>query len=73
MTTAFDSEAVLMLSAPPMVMESALAAVCAVGVVESVACTVKADVPEVEGVPERMPPVERAKPAGSDPETTVQV
>ena len=48
-------------------------ALCAVGAVESVAFTVKFDVPAVVGVPERTPAVLRERPAGSEPEITVHV
>ena len=49
-------------------------AVCAAGVVESVACTVKAELPEPVGVPEIVP-VEafKPRPTGSDPELIDQV
>jgi len=57
-----------------MVMLSVCVAVCAVGVVESVTCTVKFELPVALGVPE-MAPVDAAKvnPAGNDPELTLQV
>jgi hypothetical protein len=42
-----------------------------VGVVESVAFTVKVENPAVVGVPEIVPLVERVKPAGKDPELTL--
>jgi len=56
------------------VMLRAFVAVCAVGVVESVTCTVKLNVPDVVGVPE-MAPVEDVKlrPAGRDPELMLQL
>ena len=56
------------------VMLRAFVAVCAVGVVESVTCTVKLNVPDVVGVPE-MAPVEdvKLKPAGRDPELMLQL
>ena len=49
-------------------------AVCAVGVVESVTCTVKLEVAEAVGVPESVP-VEafKLRPAGNDPELTDHV
>jgi hypothetical protein len=43
----------------------------AVGLVESVALTVKPLVPRVVGVPERRPPDDRVMPDGSDPLTTL--
>ena len=51
------------------VMLSDFVAVCAVGVVESVTCTVKLDVPGAPGVPESAPDEAfKLRPAGRDPE-----
>jgi hypothetical protein len=54
-------------------MERALAAVCGLGWVLSLTWTVKIEVPEVLGEPERKPEVERVRPAGRFPEMTVQM
>ena len=56
------------------VMLSTLLAVCAVGVVESLSCTVKLNAPEAVGVPE-MTPVDAARvnPVGNEPALTLQV
>ena len=69
-----DKELVLMLTGTTeTVMLRAFVAVCAVGVVESVTCTVKLNVPEEVGVPEIVPvEAARFKPAGKDPEPMLQ-
>ena len=72
---AFANELVLMpTGVTDTVMLKDLVAVCAVGVLESVTCTVKLNVPDVVGVPE-MAPVEdvKLKPAGRDPELMLQL
>lgn len=49
-------------------------AFCGVGEVESVTCTVKAEMPEDVGVPEMVPvEADRISPVGSDPEVTLQL
>ena len=57
-----------MARAGAMVMLSAWAALCSVGVVVSVALTTKAKVPAVDGVPERSPGALRVVPGGIEPE-----
>jgi hypothetical protein len=47
--------------------ESACVAVRGVGVVESVTCTVKVELPGLLGVPVMAPLDERLRPAGSEP------
>jgi hypothetical protein len=54
-------------SPAPVVMESVCVAVCALGVIESVALTVKDDVPEAVGVPEITPPADKLRPVGREP------
>jgi hypothetical protein len=54
-------------------MERALAAVCGLGWVLSLAWTVRIEVPEVLGEPERKPEVESVSPAGRFPEMIVQM
>ena len=49
------------------------AAVCAVGVVESVTFTVKLNEPDAVGVPEIVPPDESVRPPGRAPELRVQL
>ena len=70
----FAKELVVMFTTDSIVKLSVCVAVCAVGVVESVTCIVKFDVPVALGVPE-MTPVEAAKlkPAGRDPELMLQL
>jgi hypothetical protein len=48
-------------------------AVCAVGVVESIALAVKLNEPEAVGVPEMVPAEERVRPAGKAPELMLQL
>ena len=55
------------------VMLSAWAALCMVGLVVSVALTTKAKVLAIVGVPERMPAAESVVPVGSEPEAMVHV
>lgn len=43
-----------------------------VGVVESITCTVKLELPWLLGVPEMTPLKERLRPEGSEPAVTVQ-
>jgi hypothetical protein len=57
----------------PMVMLKAFVAVIAVGVLESVAVTVKLEVPAVVGMPEITPFAAKTNPVGRDPGGTVQV
>jgi hypothetical protein len=67
-TTAPDSDRVVIDRRGLTTMLRLLVAVCAVGLVESVASTVKAEVPLVVGVPEMTPvPAARLRPAGSAP------
>ena len=65
------SEEVVMVSAGPMVIESAWVAVCGVGEVLSVAFTVKLKVP-VDGLPEMVPAALSVRPVGSVPVLRVQ-
>ena len=71
-TWPFTSEVVLTLTgvaAAVTVMLSDFVAVCAVGVVESVTCTVKLEVPGAAGIPESAPDEAfKLRPAGRDPE-----
>ena len=55
------------------VMVNDFAAVCAVGVVESVTFTVKLNEPDAVGVPEIVPPVESITPPGKAPELIPQL
>jgi hypothetical protein len=55
------------------VMVNDFAAVCAVGVVESVTFTVKLNDPDAVGVPEIVPPVESVNPPGRAPELILQL
>ena len=48
-------------------------AVCAAGVVESVAFTVKLNEPEAVGVPEMVPAEDSVRPAGKAPELMFQL
>ncbi len=66
MTTPPGNDVVVMLKPAPITMERALVAVCAVGVVLSVALTVKLNVPAAVGVPEIVLPL-RVNPVGSEP------
>ena len=50
-----------------------LSGLVAVVLAESLTCTVKFDVPAVEGVPEIVPPVASVSPSGSDPDVMLQV
>ena len=50
-----------------------LVAVCAVGVVESVALAVKLKEPEAVGVPEMVPAEDSVRPAGNAPELMLQL
>ena len=72
---ALGSEVVVMLSggvgAGATEIDSVADAVSGLGVVESVTCTVKLELPRLLGVPLMVPPVERLRPGGSDPATTL--
>jgi len=72
-TTPLGSDAVVIESAATTVMLSALVAVCAVGVEESVALTVKLVVPVAFGVPVMAPLALRVAQAGGEPEEMLQV
>ena len=73
-TTPLGSDAVVIESAATTVMLSALVAVCAVGVEESVALTVKLVVPVAFGVPVMAPVlVFRLAQEGSEPTEMLQV
>jgi len=60
-------------SAAPMEMDRALVVVWAVGLVESVAWTVKVKVPTADGVPLMVPLAARARPVGRAPAVMLQV
>ena len=66
MAKPLGSELVVTLRAAPTTIERACVAVCAVGVVLSVALTVKLYVPEAVGVPEIVLPLS-VRPVGSEP------
>ena len=69
----FDNELVAILTGVTVtVMLSALVAVCAVSVVESVTFIVKPKEPEAVGVPEITPAVDNVRPPGRDPEARLQ-
>jgi hypothetical protein len=74
LTWAAGSEAVVMVRAAVIAIESFTLAVSAVGVLESVAVTVKLSFPAAVGVPVMAPvPPFRVRPSGRLPELTVQV
>jgi len=71
--TAAGSEAVVIERAGPTVMLRDFVAVCAVGLVESVALTVNEEVPAAVGVPLSAPSDASDRPVGSEPVVMLQV
>ena len=67
------SEVVVTASCGEMFMDSDVLAVCAVGIVESVAMIPKLKVPDADGVPVIDPEDESESPEGRAPDVSVQV